>query len=90
MRLQLVMVIVVEALDGCVFDRAVHALNLAVGPRMVRLCQTMLDTVGLTNHVEAHGPGICGVAIARLLSELNAVFGKNCVELIGHGLEHLL
>ena len=32
----------------------------------------MLDTVGFADHVEAHGPGIDGVAIPRLLGELDA------------------
>lgn len=53
MGLYLLMLVVVEALDGCAFDRAVHTLNLAVGPRMVGLCEQVLDTVGLTKPVEA-------------------------------------
>jgi len=39
---------------GRVLDGAVHALHLAVGPRVVGLGKAMLDTVGLTDHVEAH------------------------------------
>ncbi len=53
---QLVVVIVVETLDCRVFDRAVQALHLTVGPRMVWLGKAMLDTIGLTDHVETHWP----------------------------------
>jgi hypothetical protein len=35
MRLQLFVAFVVVAFDGRVLERAVHALDLAVGPRMV-------------------------------------------------------
>ena len=54
LRAQLVMVIVVETLDRRVLDGVVHVLHLTVGPRMVWLGKAMLDTVGLTDHVEAH------------------------------------
>jgi hypothetical protein len=33
----------VEALDGSVLDRAVHALDLVVGPRMLWLGQPVID-----------------------------------------------
>ena len=70
MGAQLVVVIVVETLDRRVFDGAVHALHLTaprensppdcflilVAPRMVWLRKAMFDTVGLTDHVEAHWP----------------------------------
>ena len=56
MGAQLVVVIVVETLDRRVLDGAVHALHLAVGLRVVGLSKAMLDTVGLTDHVEAHWP----------------------------------
>ena len=39
------MAVVVVALDRGFLDGAVHALDLAVGPRMVGLGQAMLDAV---------------------------------------------
>ena len=84
------MIVVMEAFDGRVLDRAVHSLDLAVGPRVVGLCEAMFDPVGLTDHVETHGPRINGVAVPRLLGELNAVVGENGVDLIGHCFEHVL
>lgn len=83
MGAELVVVFVIEAFYRCVFDRAVHPLDLAIGPRVVWLREAVLDTVGLADHVEAHGPGRDGVAIPRLLGELNAVVGENGVDLIG-------
>jgi hypothetical protein len=72
-----------EALNGRVLDRAVHPLDLAVRPRMVRLGQPVLDAVGLADHVEAHGPGGDGVPVPRLLGELDAVVCENGVDLMG-------
>lgn len=97
MGAELVVVFVIEAFYRCVFDRAVHPLDLAIArensppdcflilatPRVVWLREAVLDTVGLADHVEAHGPGRDGVAIPRLLGELNAVVGENGVDLIG-------
>lgn len=87
---QLVVVLVVEALDGRVLDRAVHPLNLAVGPRVVGFGQSVFDPVRLADHVEAHWPGVDGVPVAVLLGELDAVVGENLVDLVGHHLEHVL
>ena len=50
----------------------------------------MLDTVGLTDHVEAHWPRINGVPDAGQLRELDAIVGENGVDLIGDGFEHVL
>ena len=51
---KLFVVVVVEAFDCRVFDRAAHALDLAVGPWVVRFCKAMLDTIGHEDHVEVH------------------------------------
>ncbi len=84
------MVIVVEAFDGRVLDCAVHPLNLPIGPRVIWLCETMFDPVGLADHVEAHGPRIDCIPVTWLLGELNAVDSENGVDLIGHSFEHML
>lgn len=79
-----------EALNRRVLDGAVHPLDLAVGPRMVGLCQAMLDPVGLADHAEAHRPGVDGVSVPWLLGELDAVVGENGMDLVRHGLEQVL
>jgi hypothetical protein len=45
MRLEGIEVLVVECLGGRILDGAVQALSLAVGPKMVRLGQAVLDAV---------------------------------------------
>ena len=77
------MIVVMEAFDGRVLDRPVHPLDLTIRPGVVWLREAVLDTVGLADHVEAHGPGRDGAAIPRLLGELNAVVGEDGVDLIG-------
>lgn len=73
MRAQLSVVVVAVSLDGCVLDRAVHPLDLAVRSRMVRFGQPVLDAIDLADHVESHRPGVDGVPVPRLLCELDAV-----------------
>jgi hypothetical protein len=53
MSSQLVMAVVVVALDGCLFDGPVHSLHLTIDPRMVGFCQPMLDTMFPTDLAEA-------------------------------------
>lgn len=55
-RSQLIMAVVVEALHGGFLDRAVHALDLSIGPGMVGFGQSVLSPVCLTDHVKAHRP----------------------------------
>src|SRR5436190_22163325 len=45
MTAQLVVIVVVIAFDGCVLDRAVHSFDLAVGPGMIDLGESVFDTV---------------------------------------------
>ncbi len=70
---QLLVALVVEAFDGGLLDGAVHPLDLTVGPGVVRLGEAVLDVVGLADHVEAHLARPGGVAVARLLGELDAI-----------------
>ena len=83
------MALVVEAFDGRVLDGAVHPLDLAVGPRMVRLGEPVLDVVCLADHVEAHLTRPGGVAVARLLCELDAVVGQDRVNAVRHGFQQV-
>ena len=71
-------------------DRAVHSLDLAVDPRVVGLGQAVLDPVGVADHVEAHGPGEDRVPVPRLLGELDDVVSEDRMDVIRHGLEHVL
>ena len=87
MSAQFIMRLVVQALDGDVFDGAVHSLKLAVGPGMLDLGQTVLDAVLSTTHVE-HMDYVgrrWPAGIAWWESELNAVVGQDDLDFVGYG-----
>jgi hypothetical protein len=73
-----------EAFDGRLLDRAVHPLDLTVGPGMVRLGEPVLDVVRFADHVEAHLTRPGGVTVARLLGKLDAVVGPDRVNPVRH------
>lgn len=52
MPAEFVVALVVEALDGRLLDSAVHALDLAIRPRMPRLGQPMFDVEFCTGELE--------------------------------------
>ena len=78
-----------EAFDGRLLDGAVHSLDLTVGPRMVRLCQSVLDIVRLADHVEPHLTRPGGVAVTRLIGKLDAVVGQDSVDAVRHGFQQV-
>jgi resolvase-like protein len=77
--------IVMVALDGRFLDRAVHALDLAVGPGMLDLSQPMFDAILLAAHIEHMCRASCRrtVRVARRESELDPIVGENRVDLVG-------
>ena len=79
------MALVVEAFDGRLLDRAVHSLDLTVGPRVVGFGEAVLDVVCLADHVEAHLARSGGVAVAGLLGALDVIVGQYCVDAVRHG-----
>ena len=74
-RSQLVVVCLGVAFDGGVFDRAVHAFDLAVRPWMVRLGQAVLDAVLGPDTVEQIAYGLGGRSIASRVTKLHAGIG---------------
>lgn len=64
--------------------------HLAVGPRMVRFGEPVLDVVGLADHVETHLTRPGGVAVAGLLGELDAIVGQDRMDAVGHGSQQVL
>ena len=63
---QLLVIVIVVAFDSGFLNCAVHALDLSIRPRVVGLCQAMLDLIGVADHVEAaeardlNRPGFAG------------------------------
>ena len=84
------MAVVLISFHRRVLDRAVHSLDLAIGPRVVWLGQSMLDPIGVADHVEAHLPRVCCVPVAGLLGELDAIVGQDRMNAIRDSLEQML
>ena len=72
---------VVVALDGGIFDGSVHALDLTIGPGMVRLGQAMFDSILCADAVEQMAGKPCSwpIAIAWRVTKLNTVVGQDGV-----------
>jgi len=83
------MAVVVIPFHCGVLDGAVHAFDLPVGPWMVRLGQSVLNPVGLADHVETHLAERHAISVSGLLRELDAVIGEDRVDLIGHSFQQV-
>jgi hypothetical protein len=96
--LQLFVVFVVEFLDGGVLDRAVHSLDLTVGPRMPGLGQSMIDVIAGAGVFE--GMSLEGLAARPLvlqfhwrpraagrIGEVDPVVGQDGVDLVRRGVD---
>src|SRR5262249_7474985 len=81
---ELIVSIVMVALDCRFLDRAVHALDLAIGPWMLDLGQPMFDAILLAAQIEH----MCHVSCRRAIrvawweSELDPIVGENRVDLV--------
>ncbi len=80
-RLELFVAVVVVALDGGDLGRAVHALDLPIGPRVVHLSQAMLDAVLCADPIEDVDES---VLVTHPVAELDAVIGQHDVDAVGH------
>ena len=81
---------VVEDLDGRLFDRPVRSLGLAVRPRVVRLCQPVLDTVLGADTIEDVGaeiPPSGPVPVLRQIGESHTIVGEYRVDLVREGFD---
>ena len=86
--MRLSQVLVVEEFDGCFLDRSVHSLGLAIGPGMVRLCESMFDAMVATNAIEdmrsEKAPGGSFTVLGQI-GEGHAVIGQDLVYLVRKG-----
>src|SRR5215475_9717430 len=94
MSSKLVMGFVVEALDGRILDGAVHPLDLAIGPGVLGLGQTMIDVVASARHLEGGSPEWLAAlkhafdigdrpTFALGIGEVGPVVGEDGVDLVG-------
>src|ERR1700680_1928797 len=72
---ELVVRLIVIAVDGRLLDGAIHSLDLAIRPRMVGFCQAVLDAIGSADLVEAMDTiaSSPAIAVARQIGKLDAV-----------------
>jgi hypothetical protein len=73
--------------DGCLLERTVHPLDLAVCRGVLGFGQAMFDTVSLASAIEGIAAPSGGGAIAVLgqVGELDAVIGQYGVDLLRYG-----
>ena len=97
---QLIVILIIEALDGCVLYGPVHPFHLAIGPGMPGFHGSMLDVILSTGELEgvsAEDFSVChrladlrhcrSTSAGR--SELDAVVGQHRVDRVGHGLDQM-
>ena len=78
---QLVVIIVVEALDGGIINGPVHPLHLPVSPGMIDFGEPVLDVVLVADPIEDVAERIFAV---RLVGELDAIVGQDRVDGVKH------
>lgn len=96
MMSQLLVALVIEALDRGLLDSPVHSFNLAVRPRMFRFGQAMVDIVSGAGELKSMSPeelsscnGLLDLGDRQATTarnrELDAIVRENRVDLVGHG-----
>lgn len=82
----MVVVVIVESFDGRIFDCPVHASNLAVGPRVLHLGESVLALVFPADSVE---DVLKGINVPVVVGELHTIVGQYDVEPVGHGSDQI-
>lgn len=83
---QLVMGFVMIPLHGGVFQRPVHSFDLAVGPRVIRLREPVIDAVFIADAVkQVHE----GMPVCFAMRELDAIIGKYRVQVIRYDVDQI-
>ena len=87
MGFQLVVGSIVVTLDRCFLDRSVHALDLAIGPWVADLGESVLDTLSPANTVKRDFPIAFG---SFAFGELNAVVAEQSVNDVRYGVDQVV
>ena len=84
--------VVVVTLYGCFLNGSVHALDLAVSPRVPWLRHSLFDIVLITAHSKhmAYVLRRQAIPVAWWVAELAAVIGQDCVYLVRHCLDQVV
>lgn len=81
MAAELIVAVVAIPVDCCVFDRAVHPLDLTICPPMVGFDQSTFDVASLADQIKSHLAECDAVAVPRLLCELDTIVSENGMDL---------
>jgi hypothetical protein len=87
---QLIVIVIVVSMDSCLFDGAVHPLDLTIGPRVPGLCQPVINVMVGTSTLKSMAPEQLSVcphlpdidrrpASTSWIGELNAIVRENRV-----------
>ena len=79
---QLFIVLIKVTIDRIFFDASVGALDLSVGPRMIRFGQAMFNPARFTDFIELQ---LASAPRPRLMGKLCAIVGQDGVNLVGQG-----
>ena len=73
--------------NGGFLNRAVHSLDLTVGPGMIDFGEAMFDAILSASHVEdvRRIAGGWAIGLARREAELDTVVRQNRLDLVGNG-----
>jgi|SRR5579859_187106 len=79
--------VVMEVVNGGLFDGAIHTFDLSVGPGMPGLCEAMIDSVQKTDPVEGVSAETSRAAftIFGQIGELDSVVGEYGMNAIRNG-----
>jgi|GEM_PF-6381903 len=77
------MIVIMKALDRCLFDSPVHPFHLPICPGMVDLGEALLNVMFLTC---AGQDVLKGEFVTFPVCELNTIIGKNGMDFIGNGI----
>lgn len=84
MLLQLVMGFVVTGFHGCILQYPVHSFDLAVGPRVIRLREPVVDAVFIADAIKQMHEGM---SVCFAMRKLDAIIGKYSVQVIRYDVD---
>lgn len=74
------------AFYGCILNRSVHSLDLAIGPRVTDLGEPVLNALSVANTVKGDFPVALG---SFTFGELNAIVCQQGVDGIRHSVDQV-
>ena len=80
------MIVIVEALDGGLFDGSVHSLDLPISPRVFHFGEAVLNAIFPAHTFE---DVLKGIAVSAPVGELDAVICEYRMQFVWHRCDHI-